>query len=406
MSKKLNLICLRGILGDWIYYSSMMSAEQIKEWVKPSKDIREAKSLDEILQRDLKERKKDIAKYLLNENSRFFSSIVIGVFGGLPKWYEFSLKSNPNIDISIDTDDYTNSIGILSFEGNEKMFAIDGQHRVAGIAIAYDEIIKKNKKNQFLDDQYPVLFLAHIDDELGKKRTRKLFSDINKKAKPVAQGDRIKIDEEDLIAITTRRIYATYPYFQNGKLISLTENAKLEQKDTSNFTNLLGLYNLIKVLSKLFNPQKSIQLWDEANIVTLKSIVECFFDFIIENVNEYKSYFIDNTLSIEKARKDNKYLLFRPIGLVLLGKLYVHFFENLDYLKEVINKIGFIFPESPLNNVVWNNGRMEAKSSNQNIAFKLVLYILNQLNDNEENNLLNQYRILLKNEHLNLPNKL
>lgn len=76
---KLILPCLRGVIGDWVYYSSLMTASQINDWIQTAKDIREAKSLDEELQRDLKERKKDIAKYLLNDKSRFFNSIIVGI---------------------------------------------------------------------------------------------------------------------------------------------------------------------------------------------------------------------------------------------------------------------------------------------------------------------------------------
>ena len=43
--------------------------------IKPVKNIREHKNLDEVLQRDLKDRKKAIAKYLLTDKSRFFNSI-------------------------------------------------------------------------------------------------------------------------------------------------------------------------------------------------------------------------------------------------------------------------------------------------------------------------------------------
>ena len=41
---KLILIALRGVIGDWVYYSSLMTASQIYDWIQTAKDIREAKS--------------------------------------------------------------------------------------------------------------------------------------------------------------------------------------------------------------------------------------------------------------------------------------------------------------------------------------------------------------------------
>lgn len=242
VKKKLVLPCLRGLIGDWVYYSSMMTLEQISERIKPAKDIREAKKLDEILQHDLKERKFKIAEYLLHKKSRFFNSIVVGVFDGIPDWNPFDVsKKIKTLDPSL-PDDYLNEcMGLLVFNGDEHMFAIDGQHRVAGIDIAWNKYQKGEYKKPVEEidvDQYSVIFVAHIDDVWGRKRTRRLFSDINKNAKPVAKGDRIKIDEDDICAIVTRKIYAEYEFFQHSNLIGLTESTALERDDIKHFTNL------------------------------------------------------------------------------------------------------------------------------------------------------------------------
>ena len=310
------LPCLRGVTGSWVYYTSLMSVAQINDWILSSKDIREAESLDEILQRDLNDRKRKISKYLLNTERRFFNSLIIGVFKGLPNWIEFDLtKTQKMIGNEDEFENLKESIGLLVFSGDEEMFAIDGQHRVAGIKIAYEEELKKKKESRVLsDDQFPVVFVAHIDDESGRKRTRKLFSDINKNAKPVAEGDKIKIDEEDLNALVTRRVYASYKYFQKGEIISLTESARLETNDVIHFTNLLGINNTNKILRKLFKKKPKTNDWDEENIIAFQKIVEEFYDFSITNIKDYNDYFVKKSLTIKKARIDNKYLLFLPIG--------------------------------------------------------------------------------------------
>lgn len=400
--QKIVLPSLRGVIGDWVFYNSLMSASQIAQLIQPAKNIREAEALDEILQRDLKDRKKAIAKYLLSNESHFFNSIVAGVWDEVPDWIEFKFGQSDQLKLNEEQlKDLKESMGFLVFSGKEKIFAIDGQHRVAGIQIAVGE---KKADELIGSDQYSVIFVAHVDNEGGRKRTRKLFSDINKNAKPVAEGDKIKIDEEDLNAIVTRRLYAQYPHFKSGSIISLTESAKLESQDNQNFTNLLGLNSVNKILRKLFKKKAKTKEWEEENVVEFQKIATEFYDFVISNVTDYNNYFIKKSLTIEDARKNNKYLLFRPIGLKLLAKLYVHFHDQKDglkYLKTNINKISFQFPDSPLNKVVWNNGKMEAKSSNQSLATSLVLYILKQEVDKDE--LLKKYRDIVKNDKADLP---
>lgn len=409
MKEKMYLPSLRGVLGKWVYYSTLMTAEQISTWVKPAKEIRESKILDDYLQRNLKERRKAIAKYLLNDDFRFFNSIIVGVFGGVPEWVEFDLSKfkvhvNQNeVDISKD------SVGVLIFDGDEQMFAIDGQHRVAGIQIAFHEDRKKLTEYQELnDDQFSVVFVAHIDDELGKKRTRKLFSDINKNAKPVAAGDKIKIDEEDICAIVTRRIYANYPHFEGGKKIAVTENSNLDPKDITNFTNLTGLYTTIKILRKeLFKMPKGTKEFDEDNVQSLLTITTDFFEFIIEYQPELNQYFLKKSITLESVRLQKTNILFRPVGLFLISRLYCSFYKShsLSLLSENLKLISFKMPDSPFKNILWTNGKMETKGEKQTFAFQLSLYLLKQYSGKVEE-LLKEYREILKNENAELPQTL
>ena len=181
IKEKLILPTLRGCVGDWVYYSSLMNASQISSWIETAKNIREAQSLEEVLQRDLQKRIKNIAKYIKSDESRFFNSIIVGVFDGIPNWVEFEFPTEAKKIIGDNklNENIKKSMGLLIFEGNEKMFAIDGQHRVEGIK----EALKNSNNN--LDDEYSIIFIAHTDDKLGMKRSRKLFSDINKNVLPV-----------------------------------------------------------------------------------------------------------------------------------------------------------------------------------------------------------------------------
>lgn len=398
------LACLRGVVGNWVYYSSMMSAKQIAKWVVPVKDIRETKALDDLLQRSLNDgRKEAISKYLRTDDSRFFNSIIVGVFDGMPDWLEFDIsKASTYVNSKLDLKIAKESVGLLIFNGDEKMFAIDGQHRVAGIMIAHE----LDSNNLLADDQFSVIFIAHIDDELGKKRTRKLFSDINKNAKPVAGGDRIKIDEQDINAIVARRIYANYKYFNEGKLIDLTENSNLTRGDITHFTNLLGIYTVNKILNKsLFKILPKTYPWDEENIVHFNEIAVKFYDYIIYQVPEYKAFFIEKTLNLAAARSNNKYLLFRPIGLFLIARLYAYFMTKgkLDILTERIKTISFTLPNSLYNKILWKDGILLPK--NQSLAYDITLYLLGETKVEKDEGLLIRYRKVIDDPNAELPKR-
>jgi DNA sulfur modification protein DndB len=400
-----NLIlpCLRGVIGDWVYYSTLMNAEQISKWIQTAKDIREAKSLDEVLQRDLKARKKEIANYLLKDNSRFFNSIIVGIFEGVPNWREFDLsQAKEEYSDQFNADYIKDSIGLMIFNGTEKMFAIDGQHRVAGIQLAYEED-EKNKKI-LADDQFSVIFVAHVDDCNGMRRTRKLFSDINKNAKPVAKRDKIIIDEQDINSIVTRRVLSESKYFDKGKLISLSESTNLEPDNKDHFTNITNLYDVVKIIKGIYKIPIGTNEWDESNVLQLQKLVFEFLDTIILNKDEYNSFFIKKDKDLVEFRNNNAYLLFRPVGFTMIAKIYVEFYKNkdLDFFRKNINKISYVFPQSPFNKISWNNGKMDTKGITQKLMVDLTLYIMGKYNK-DLLDLIKRLRDVTKNDFIELP---
>lgn len=397
--------CLRGVIGNWVYYSSLMTAEQISKTVSTVKEIREAATLDEVLQRKLKDRKRDIAKYIQNRDSRFFNSIILGVFDGVPKWIEFNLGEAFQSELTPrEINDIEESMGVMKFTGNESIFAIDGQHRVEGIKIAF-----KDNPERLKDDQFSVLFIAHIDDEQGQKRTRRLFSDINTNAKAVSKGDRIIIDEDDISAIVARRLYSNYAHFKRGEthLISLSEQSNLDQSDRVSFTNLITLHTVNHShLKKLFIPEDGVDLIDEVNVDKFYLLAKDFYDFIIENITDYYRFFVAKDLNLETARNNNSNLLFRPVGLILVARIYVFLIKNNFDPVEVFSrmkKLSFTFPGSVLEYILWTKGKMEVSAKNQKLALDIVLYVLGIIEPSKE--LLERYREVTKDPDNVLPNR-
>jgi len=392
---------LRGVLGDWVYYSALLRAEHFSKRIKPSHEIREAKALEDFLQRTLKPRVAQIAQYLGKRDSRFFNSIIVGIFGGLPSWAEFDLNVVTRKLKAKETDDLKESLGLLIFTGNEKMFAIDGQHRVEGIKRAH-----KENPERIGHDQYPVIFVAHLDTRAGKVRTRRLFCDINKNAVPVSGGDKVVIDEDDLSAIVTRRIYANYPAFKGGKEIAVTERKEVLDKDgRDRFTSLLALYTVTKKLKRLFRKKQGTLESEPENITSFEPVVTGFFDFVIEHEASLKKYFKEKRTTLAAERKNNRNLFFRPVGLEVLARLYAHFHarEDLSRLAVGLGRMNFQNPGGVFDGILWSNGRIAASGKEKTAAVDLCLYMLGELDAGEKTDLLLKLRQITRNPRYRLP---
>jgi DNA sulfur modification protein DndB len=89
-TKQLGLPCLRGVIGDWVYYSTIIPFAEVHR-IDNNHQIKEDKALDNWLQRELSNRVESIKEYLLKEEQRFFNSVVVGVYGEIPDWYSLDI---------------------------------------------------------------------------------------------------------------------------------------------------------------------------------------------------------------------------------------------------------------------------------------------------------------------------
>ena len=109
------------------------------------------------------------------------------------------------------------------------MFALDGQHRLSGIKLAMEE------KAIPVEDELPVIFVAHRRNKKGMERTRRLFVTLNKTVVAVPKRDIIALDEDDVPAICVRWLVEQHPYFNEDR-IAFNETSNLSVDDRHSFT--------------------------------------------------------------------------------------------------------------------------------------------------------------------------
>lgn len=234
----INIPAIRGILGDIVYYTASFTFKQIAERVKKvDGELHTSTSLKDQLQRSLTKNYESITNYILSQKDHFFNALVLAVYDGEPVWNE--------IEVGFKGKDYYN-MGFLMLNGEEKIFPVDGQHRVEGIKDA----IKENPELE--DETISVILIGHQKNKEGMERTRRIFSTLNRYAKPVSTGDIIALDEDDTVAIVTRNMLESFPLFMNDNISDDKKTKAIAEKDVKSFTSLIKLYETNKVIYSSF----------------------------------------------------------------------------------------------------------------------------------------------------------
>jgi len=374
---------LRGLFGDWVYYSCLMSMREVTERLSFATEIHKSQKLSEWIQRQLKgKRSKQIASYLLVEKQRFFNSMVVAVYEGDPAWHGFSHIRPVSKDINLEDvpEDVEASVGFVSFDGEEKIFAIDGQHRLAGMK----EAIKENAK--LGEDEVSLVVVAHKASKAGMQRTRRLFTTLNKTAVPVGKGEIIALDENDVMAIVTRHLVENEPKFSQDRIkFAQTDNLSVDAKELTTIGNLYDVLKVVFVSGSKKRRARELQTVrpDDQTIEEYITLAKDFFDGLAEQFKELHRYF---GASLEKApRVIAKYryrkggsVLFRPIGLRLFAEVTSEVMKTGPSLEKALSLVGFLptdLSKPPYRGVLWlPAGVMQA--SGRPVCRRLLLHML------------------------------
>ncbi len=360
-NNKLTLPTLRGRMGDWYYYVSLMPFKEVAQRVSLADEIHKNKGLSKMIQRKVSNRTTDIVKYLNSQEQRFFNSLILGIYDGKPSWQEIDIVTS---GIKIEEKELSNlnkTFGILSLYGDEKIFAIDGQHRSKAIKDTIEN------SNELANEEIAVIFVAHSTSKEGEIRTRRLFSTLNRYAKPVNISEIIALDEEDNCAIITRNLVEFFELFE-GRIL-FNQNRSISPSNNTAFTNIIVLYDIVKILltnksvfgikvtgadSNNFTKKRETNETIENHQKEIEEIFEELFQKIPVLNKFIQTGFVD--------RLDNSSsLLFRPIGQNIFFSVIKIARNNRLYLKalEFFETTNF-----SIKNKFWNKVFVDAESGN------------------------------------------
>lgn len=414
--ERIVLPAIRGCIGNWVYYSTLMSIAEISKRLRYANQISTGgASLSREIQRETKERRgKDISEYILTQPERFFNSLVVAVYGGKPKWHaQQTISAHEKYLKQLDKKTLE-SVGYLTFDGSEKLFAIDGQHRLAGI----NTLLEQHPDSEIKEETVSVIFVSHDATQKGLERTRRLFTTLNKKAVRVSKGDIIVLDEDDVMAICTRWLIEKNVLKKNMILRVASNNMP-----ASNYSSLTTIGNIYDVLEILFTrvvssiQEKKKSLRDKR---PTEDRLEMYFNMAKEyilllqiNFPEIHELFqaSDSTTVIKKYRGEHGgSVLFRPMGLeiftLIVATLTIAKGKSLQEAVKLASMLPRELNQAPYEGLMWNSKSKIILGVRHKVTLREILLYMLGSSKSTEAELTRKYRQALEKDDAKLPRKI
>jgi DNA sulfur modification protein DndB len=248
MSNKTLMPAFRCSAGDSRYYIVRMKYAEIAREGQFPYELGGNQELGMLIQRGISNRTKGITEYLLNSKHHFLGGLVVAAWGGEPQYTPLQMEDPEGLLTGLDRE-----FGVLTFDGTQQYFVLDGQHRLRAIKDAL-------KQNPDLGkEDICILIVTHWNTPEGRLRTRRLFTNINRNAKQTGAAENIALDEDDGFAIVARQLLSDHDFLkQDGRvkvILFSGEEGELKlaggngnKTEAKAWTTLTVLYDMIKYL--------------------------------------------------------------------------------------------------------------------------------------------------------------
>ncbi len=249
MSNKTLLPAIKCSVGNWNYYICTMRYAEVAQQVQFAYALGGNAEISLLAQRGITDRTKGITDYLLASPHHFLGGLVVAAWGGEPNYTPLTMDDPDGMLSGLDQ-----GFGVLTFDGTQQYFVLDGQHRLRAIKDAL------KKKAELGKDDVCVLMVTHYDTKDGRTRTRRLFSNINRNAKQTGLAENIALDEDDGFAILTRRFLEDHDFLKEEgrvRVIMGTDDSggiklaagSVSKGDARAWTTFTVLYDLLPALA-------------------------------------------------------------------------------------------------------------------------------------------------------------
>jgi len=393
---------MRGKFGTTEFFITTMKAGDVIKDIKSADQIPETRDLtiEEQLQRELRwdRIKSEIAPYLIGDEDRFFNSLIVDIYNDTGVDFEplaKTFKCSNKLYESAAT-----PFGFLILHGGERMFALDGQHRLKALQVAItgrdntDNLVEEDFNPDIAKEDVAVIFIKHESTQ----KIRKIFNKINKYAKPTSKGDNIITSEEDPFAIIARTLIGPEAIFKENQV---NWRSNTLSKTNKHFTTIGTLYECSEILLRKTKLTKTEVPKD---LKKHYSYVANVWESLLKDFEPFTE--LINSTEVNKLRETM--LVGKPVGqMTLLESVQICLEHNIE-LKELIarfNKVDWRSDAEIWQNVMYEpNGRIKANRTARKLAARIIAYMVGiQFTDEEKSILIGDFRKAKGNENILLP---
>ena len=394
---------IKATMGRWTYYIVKLNVSDLAKEVSLSSDVHQDRTLDEAIQREIQNSRarQNLVVYLHDRDDRFLNSIVVAALGGSPTFTPLQLAETPenNVFRALQIDQ---SFGVLTFAGGQKYYALDGQHRLAAIRAIletssnkYDdfarEYVTDEFRQKFREEEISVIMVVQDPGEDQSVRSevlkdyRRLFSSLNRYARATDETTNIIMDEDDGIAILTRRLIAEHEFFKwtvekpsDYSIIKTTKGKNLRSVDAY-FSQIEVFYGMNLMFLRSANrvnkgwrasksetvPDSRFKFWklsrptDDVLDGFYQELTDIWNGILItmpELRNQPATMRNHNPIDGEDANDGYDHVVFWPIGQELFSRVVRELLDEHSSRtqKETLNAQEVVEALEPLNRVKWS----------------------------------------------------
>ena len=325
---------LRATFGTTEYFVITMRISELVRMVKFPADVQEWGDgpVQEQYQRRIDQRRinRDIAPYFASDKKRFSGSLVMATQHPDGIRFENIYKVADTNAIPYAYGNDTPNMGFVSFEDDE-LVTLDGQHRAKAFQTVMEWAEHERGKPKQLemddglkDDQVTII-LVKFDTSLS----RYIFNKINKYARPTSKADKLITDDDDSMAVMTRKLVENGPIPK--RLVNFESNSL--NRTAHQFTLFSTFHNAnrallsalpIKIMVKPENLKPA-----ERGMRQVEIAAE--WRRLISGIGKWNEALQDPSKAGDENRRElrKNSLLGRPLGQLALVKGYAHACEAM-----------------------------------------------------------------------------
>lgn len=270
----------------------------------------------------------ELVPYIVKDSDKFFGCLIVDIYQGFEQMiFEAVGDVIPNLLAAYKTP--LKDMVVLTFPGNERLIALDGQHRLLSLKLAIKGLVglpasvtkivlawnSLKPHPELAGEEISVIFVEHTNNT----KIRKIFNKVNRYARQTSRSDNIITSDDDIFAVIARRLISVGEPLAPIKGIELVnwKNNTLSTR-SNHLTTLSALYTIAETLLKDDKYSSKAMLSPDIVQNAYKTVSD-FWKLSLGGLDAFKQYIniTEADRPISGLRESN--LLLKPVTQMVIA---------------------------------------------------------------------------------------